>query len=271
MATPFPGIDPYLESSELWPPFQHALIDSFQTLVAAGLDYSCGSNSRYQSSTRERRYAGDSGASVVEEYIEIRQRAGTLITQIDVVSPLNRTTGAGRAAYLDTRRAGKEASGSLVEIDLVKAGPPMLDYSREGLPEWDYAVTVTRSTQPERYEIYTSTLAKRLPRFRLPLAADDRDIVMDLQATFTRAFEEGKFADKIDYCREPTVPLTTEQLRWLHDYLKWPTLSHEEIAAAAYEIWREEGCPHGQDQRHWKLASERLRRAGKDGSGTVTS
>ena len=34
-------------------------------------------------------------------------------------------------------------------------------------------MTVTRCTQPERYEIYTSTLSKRLPRFKVDNIIDD--------------------------------------------------------------------------------------------------
>ena len=73
-------------------------------------------------------------------------------------------------------------------------GKPTLTYSRDGLPEYDYAVTVTRSTAPDRYEIYTATLQKRLPKFKLPLAADDRDALLDLQAAFARAYDLGNFA-----------------------------------------------------------------------------
>ena len=114
------------------------------------------------------------------------------MTLVDVVSPANKTTAAGREAYLEKRRESTAApSANLVEIDLVLQGQPTLDYSRDGLPDWDYAVTVTRSTQPERYEIYTATLQKRLPRFRLPLAADDRDTVLDLHAAFTRVLRPG--------------------------------------------------------------------------------
>ena len=112
-----------------------------------------------------------------EEYIEIRQRTdGRLITMVDVVSPANKTTDDGRTAYLEKRREGKGAGASLIEIDLVLQGQPMLDYSRDGLPDWDFAVTVTRATQPDRFEIYTSTLQKNLPRFRLPLASDKRHV-----------------------------------------------------------------------------------------------
>src|SRR5207302_9295148 len=135
-------------------------------------------------------------------YIEVRQRsASRLVTLLELVSPANKTTQQGRAGYLDKRREGRSAGANLVEIDLVLQGQPTLDYSRDGLPDWDYAVTVTRSTQPERYEIYTTTLQKRLPRFRLPLAADDRDTVVDLHDVFRRCYDQGDFGSQIDYQR----------------------------------------------------------------------
>jgi hypothetical protein len=156
-----------------------------------------------------------------EEYIEIRRRNdGRLVTLVEVVSPANKTTAAGRKAYLEKRQEFKAHGASLVEVDLVLQGQPTLEYSRDGLPEWDYAVTVTRATQPERHEIYTATLQKRLPRFRLPLASDDRDTVLDLQAAFARCFDQGNFAAKIDYQREPPVPLEEDDRRWLDGQLR---------------------------------------------------
>jgi hypothetical protein len=156
-----------------------------------------------------------------EDYIEIRQRDdGWLVTLLEVVSPTNKTSPQGRSTYLDKRREGRTAGASLVEIDLVLQGQPTLEYSRDGLPDWDYAVTVTRSTQPDRYEIYTATLQKRLPRFRLPLASDDRDTVLDLQTTFMRCYDQGAFSSKIDYSRDPATTLSDEDRHWLVELLK---------------------------------------------------
>ena len=123
-------------------------------------------------------------------------------------------------AYLDKRREGRSANANLVELDLVLQGQPTLEYSRDGLPDWDYAVTVTRASGPERFEIYTATLQKRLPRFRLPLAADDRDTVLDLHTAFTRCYDQGGFAAKIDYAREPCTTLNAEDRQWLDEVLK---------------------------------------------------
>jgi Protein of unknown function (DUF4058) len=215
-------MDPYLESELLWPAFHHHLVSRLYQILLPGLV------DKYRARVAQRHYVTEQAlfTSLVreehhEEYIEIRQRSdGRLITMVDAVGPANKTTDSGRAAYLDKRREGKAAGASLIEIDLVLQGQPMLDYSRDGLPDWDFAVTVTRATQPDRFEIYTSTLQKKLPRFRLPLASDDRDTVVDLQTTFTQSYDQGGFASKIDYRRDPPVPLSDEDRSWIRDFLK---------------------------------------------------
>jgi hypothetical protein len=37
-----------------------------------------------------------------------------------------------------------------------------------------------------------------------------------------------------------------------------PTLSHDEIAKAAWDIWQQEGCPQGRDQEYWLKAEQQL-------------
>ncbi len=222
MPSPFPGMDPYLEDEQLWPVFHHQLVMCLYQVLLPGLV------DRYRARVGQRQYATEMAlfTSIIrdehqEDYIEVRQRNdGRLVTLVDVVSPANKGTGPGRTAYLEKRKEGKSASANLVEIDLVLQGQPTLEYSRDGLPDWDYAVTVTRCTQPERYEIYTATLQKRLPRFRLPLAADDRDTVLDLHTAFTRCYDQGGFAGKIDYRREPSTTLNAEDRHWLDELLK---------------------------------------------------
>jgi hypothetical protein len=36
------------------------------------------------------------------------------------------------------------------------------------------------------------------------------------------------------------------------------TVSHEEIARRAHEIWEQEGCPEGREQEHWLQAERQL-------------
>jgi Protein of unknown function (DUF4058) len=222
MPSPFPGMDPYLEDEGTWPIFQHHLVLClYQILLPNLVD-------RYRARVAQRHYVTEQAlfTSVIreehhEDFIEIRQRSdGRLVTLLDIVSPANRTTSSGRQAYLDTRKDGRGGGANLVEIDLVLQGQPMLDYSRENLPDWDYAVTVTRASQPERHEIYTATLQKRLPRFRLPLAADDRDTVLDLHTAFNRCYDQGGFSSRIDYQREPGTRLNDEDRVWIDELLR---------------------------------------------------
>lgn len=222
MPSPFPGMDPYLEDSRFWPAFHHHLAGCLYQIILPSLA------DRYRARVGHRRYVTEQAlfTSIVqeehhEEFLEIRLRNDTkVVTLVEIVSPTNKTTTVGRQAYLDKRREGKGHGASLIEIDLTLQGKPLLDYSREGLPDWDYAITVTRAAQPERHEIYTSTLEKPLPRFRMPLAKDDRDTLIDLQVAFMRGYDQGDFAAQIDYKRDPPVSLSDEDRQWLHDLLK---------------------------------------------------
>lgn len=224
MPSPFPGMDPYLECPKLWPSFQHHLVTSLLQVLQSSLE------SRYRTRTFSRTYCSETPLFTsiirenhVEEVGEIRNKSdGRLITLIEVVSPANKTTAAGRTCYLEKRREAFSQRAGIVEIDLVLQGKPTLSYSRESLPEFDYAVTVTRAATPERYEIYTTVLSKRLPKFKLPLAQDDRDALIDLQTAFTRAYDVGGFAAHIDYSTSPPadVPLTDDKQNWIREHLK---------------------------------------------------
>ncbi len=48
-----------------------------------------------------------------------------VITVLEILSPANKRTGPGRRAYLRKRRAILDSPTHLVEIDLLRAGPPM--------------------------------------------------------------------------------------------------------------------------------------------------
>jgi hypothetical protein len=215
-------MDPYLEDDKLWPAFQHQLVSCLYQILLPGLV------DRYRARVSQRTYVTEQPlfTSIIreqhlEEFIEVRQRTDNrLVTLIDVVSPINKVRPQGRISYLETRKQARMQNASVVEIDLVLQGLPMLDYSRDGLPEWDYAITVTRCTQPERYEIYTTTLQKRLPRFKVPLAPDDRDTVLDLQATFARCYDQGSFGSQVDYKRDPGMKMKDDDLKWLAEVLR---------------------------------------------------
>jgi hypothetical protein len=217
-------MDPYLEHPKLWPAFQHQLLACLYQILLPGLV------DRYRARVGNRSYVSEMPlfTSIIreeytEEFIEIRTRTDNrLVTLLEVVSPANKTTPAGRQAYLDKRKEAVSQRAGIVEIDLVLQGKPTLTYSRDGLPEFDHAVSVTKATAPDRYEIYTATIQRRLPKFKLPLAPDDKDTLLDLQAAFARAYDLGGFASLIDYKGQPPpdVPLPDAYKAWINDLLR---------------------------------------------------
>jgi len=215
-------MDPYLEDEKRWPTFQPLLVHALYQMLLPGL------MDRYRARVGERDYTSEEAlfTSIVrqehkESYIEVRQRSdGRLITLLEVISPANKITGEGRRLYRARRDEVKKMNANVVEIDLVLQGQTLIDCNKDAAPTWDYAVVVTRWTHPDRYEIYSATLPKRLPRFRVPLASDDRDTVLDLQAAVAKAFDQGGFIKNIDFARDPATHLTDENRKWLNDRLK---------------------------------------------------
>jgi hypothetical protein len=215
-------MNPYLEAAELWPQFHQQLVTTLYQILLPGLV------DRYRSRLVPRVYTCETPlfTSIVreehrEETIEIRNRSdGRLVTLIDIVSPANKTTAAGRQAYLQRHRAARSEQATTAEIDLVLQGRRIAELPVEDASGYDYAVVVTRGTQPRRPEAYPWTLQKRLPKVRLPMAGDDKDTLIDLQPVFLRAFEQGCFGEKIAYERDPGTALRPDQLEWIDGVLK---------------------------------------------------
>jgi hypothetical protein len=117
-------MDPFLEDPALWPAFHHQFVMCLYQILLPGL------TDRYRARVFQRCYRAkrvQAAAALAddphEDYIEVRQRSDSrLVTLMEVVSPANKTTGSGRAAYLETRRAARTANANLVEIDLVLQG-----------------------------------------------------------------------------------------------------------------------------------------------------
>jgi hypothetical protein len=214
-------MDPFLEHPKTWPAFHRHLIASVYQILLPGLV------DRYRARVASRSYTAEvvlftsvTREQYDEEFIEVRNRTdGRLVTLVEVVSLGNRTTPAGRVAYLATRTAAQRDRAGVVEIDLATQGRPPVDFDRSTLPPHDNTVTVTRGGTPDRYEIYTSGVRKRLPKFKLPLAADDRDTVLDLQVAFARAFDAGGFDKQVNYAGPlpPDVKLADDDREWVLD------------------------------------------------------
>lgn len=257
MPSPFPGMDPYLESRTIWPDLHQSLItysrDALQPMIRP----------RYHAHIGERVYVTypprviypdvsltvqrgvrvpaapvatavmEPDAPVVialppaevrEVFIEIVDltRGGRVVTVIEFLSPANKTPGEGRDLYLRKQEDVLSSETHLVEIDLLRTGdhtvaiPPsyLIPYQ-----PWHYLISISRATDRGQFEVYPLTMRQRLPRIVIPLLQPDPDAVLDLQAVFERCYENGAYADVIDYAKEPDIPLAPEDAAWADDLL----------------------------------------------------
>lgn len=159
-----------------------------------------------------------------EPFVEIIHAAGDeVVTVIEVLSPANKTPGEGHRLY---RRKQQEILGSpvhLIEVDLLSEGLLTVAISEEGqasLPPHRYLVSVKRAPERYRFEVYPIPLRRRLSRVRVPLREPDPDVTLDLQAVFTRCYDNGGYADFVDYEQPPPVSLSPEEAAWVNGLLQ---------------------------------------------------
>jgi hypothetical protein len=115
------------------------------------------------------------------------------------------------------------SAAHLIEIDLLAEGlltVAILEEGKDSLPPHRYLVSVNRAPDKYRFEMYPIPLQRRLPRFRVPLREPDPDVPLDLQAMFTRCYDDGGYTDFVDYRQPPPVLLSPEEVAWVDGLLK---------------------------------------------------
>ena len=123
MASPFPGMDPYLEG-DVWTPFQTILACEIVKQLVPKL------RPRYLA-LPEKRFielgSNENGSRVRSDlephtWVQIREaRHKSLVTVIEILSPTNKN-GRAREEYLKTTKVIYAGKTHLIEIDLVRQG-----------------------------------------------------------------------------------------------------------------------------------------------------
>jgi Uma2 family endonuclease len=159
-----------------------------------------------------------------EPFIEIVHSAsGQVVTVIEILSPANKAPGKGYELYRQKQQEILNSQVHLVEIDLLSQGLYTIAMPETGLtrlPSHRYLVNVSRSPDRHHFELYPISLSQRLPRCRIPLKAPDADITLDLPTIFNRCYDNGGYADFVDYTQPPLVPLSEEEEKWITENVK---------------------------------------------------
>lgn len=257
MASPFPGMDPYIEDPEVWSDFHGRLAEEVSAQLNRVLQprYVARLTPRvtYEMvEIGERRSVrpdvgvwqpqppfgetGRGGAAVaaapVESAVpmesplrlytvEVRETGALrLVTAIEVLSPVNKRPGhEAHHDYLRKRRELLRSDAHLIELDLLRAGerPPL----ERPVPPAPYYVVLSRADRRPLVEVWPIQLWEPLPTLPVPLLEPDPDAPLDLSSALAAVYERGAYARLIDYRRAPPPPQLSEaEAAWLEGRLR---------------------------------------------------
>lgn len=164
--------------------------------------------------------------------VEVRdpRRRHRLITFIEIVSPANKTAGADRDSYLEKHAEVFASDASLIEIDLLRGGQrllpnPLVKRKLTKLkPAPDYLVLVnrgwTRGEGAGEWDVFSISVRQMLPVIAVPLQVNEREVPLDLQHVFNRAYDNGPYRrGAIDYDSPPHPPLADADYAWARQRL----------------------------------------------------
>ncbi|NJP07497.1 MAG: DUF4058 family protein [Chloroflexaceae bacterium] len=259
MPSPFPGMDPYLELSSIWPDVHSSLIVAMRNQLQVQLV------PRYIAQItpyialeqieitplRQRAMVPDVGVyehdaaalpqpsalidappltgtatlEVATRYSRIEIRAigdETLVTAIELLSPANKRPGAdGADAYEKKRQELFHSMVHLLEIDLLRGGRRPQLAQPATLPAVPYFLLLSRSTRWPQIDIWPCRLQERLPTVPVPLRSPDPDVALNLTAVMQQVYDAARYDLWIDYTADPPPPvLSAEDGNWLAQQLR---------------------------------------------------
>ena len=258
MASPFPGMDPYLES-DLWQEFHDTLASAIRAQLTPRLPprYTALLSKRYVIDrpalgildlSPDRVFYPDAHIIAVREAaveypaapgvtapaadmisvnpeevpllsLEIRDVAERrLVTAVEILSPVNKR-GDGLREYQERRMALFQTRTHILEIDLLRAGARLPLLGE--LPPGAYYVYLSRFTRRPRTEVWAMSLRDKLPVVPVPLLPPDEDVPLDLQSAIAACFDLVRYERLIDYTQPlPPPPLEPDDAAWLTERVR---------------------------------------------------
>lgn len=258
MASPFPGMDPYLEAPAIWPDVHHELISQIRSALNPSLrpHYVARVELRvYVTSqddpgievivpdvrieatnkTGSKKIKHTHGAAVAvmepeiipyliddeikEARLEIRHRdSGDLVAIIEVLSPTNKIHGSKGRESFMEKR--RNTLDSHVHwIEIDLLRAGIPSITRPPLRPSDYRIVMYRARE-RRGRCWRFNLRQPLPTIGIPLRGKDPDIPLDLAKVFGEAYDHGAYDLSINYGQEPMTPFSKADKTWAHQLLR---------------------------------------------------
>ena len=251
MPHPFPGMNPWLENSNLWKDVHNTLINAIREYLAPQLGprYFVGVETHTYVTRRPdatlpttigTRFPDvaimDRGGAPVavaqpptatepqlvqipldddieETFLEIRLVPnGEVVTVVELLSHTNKRAGMNRDHYLHKRDRFLYSNVNFVEIDLLRAYSSM-PYIEEEKDD-DYRIFIHRREQIGLAFLYTFGVRDEIARFHLPLQPDDEEPIVDLGELLHTVYDRAQYHLIIDYSEAPSPTLSKEDREW---------------------------------------------------------
>ena len=145
-----------------------------------------------------------------------------LVTAVEVLSPVNKRTGAtkpaGADAYEEKRQQLFLTESHLLEIDLLRNGQrPRVT---QPLPDYPYFIFLSRAERRPYIDIWPANLHEPLPVAPVPLLSPDPDVGLDVGAALRQIYASAHYERRIDYRGDPPPPeLSLEDAAWVDAHL----------------------------------------------------
>lgn len=212
MPSPFPGMDPFLETNPIFQELHTQMLAEMQALLQPQL------RPKYVARLERHLSEGSKQRRIV---IYVQDRPRLAVTGIELLSPGNKQPGAvAHDRYLEKRASALHGGLHWVEIDLLRGG------ARPRIPvpllrAADYCCYVAQATPAGwNHLAYTWGLRDPLPVLPIPLLGADQ-AQLDLGACFAVAYDRIAADDEVAYgSAPPSPPLSKSDTAWISHLLR---------------------------------------------------
>ena len=90
----------------------------------------------------------------------------------------------------------------------------------EELPAGDFFAFVTRADRRLKCDVYAWSVRHGLSNIKIPLRSPDPDVLLELPAIFALAYDRGRYARALDYAAPLDLPLAAVDRAWAEEHAR---------------------------------------------------
>jgi hypothetical protein len=257
MASPFPGMNPYLEQEDVWHDFHQKFIPALAAALVPQLRpaYIVKVDTHvyvHEPPAGERHFAGRPDVYLAEAAPSAEDASGTgatagTLTRAPAYARVPVPADVVQESYIEIRDRESRRVVTVIELlspsnkdrgndfeqyaakrrELLAGDVHLIEIDLlrggtrmafEDLPGCDYYVMVSRAAERPRVALWPLLLRDRLPKIPVPVRAPHPDALVDLQDLLNRTYDEAGYEDYV-YQGAPHPPLHPSIAEWAKQFV----------------------------------------------------